>query len=168
MTYYFIYKTPKQFDNLIMVSDGEYLEYLIFEKSKDKYKLPTNMIKKNLDIFKSLSKQLDDYFTGNKINFKVKYKLNNLTSFRKEVIDELLKIPYGKTITYGNIAKTIAKKHKIDKMSAQAVGSAVGYNPLCIIVPCHRVIALNNIGEYAGGINNKIELLKLEGLYGEM
>lgn len=74
-------------------------------------------------------------------------------------------IPYGKTITYNDIAKKIAKSKNIEKMSAQAVGEAVGWNPICIIIPCHRVVGTNRslIG-YGGGMNNKISLLKLEGM----
>lgn len=169
MNYYYIYKTPNDFDNLIMVSDGKYLNYLIFDKSKDKYKLPNDLIKKDINIFKETSKYLDDYFKGLKPNFNIPYKLNNLTLFRKEVIDELIKIPYGITITYGDIAKKIAKRHHLDKMSAQAVGNAVGYNPICIGIPCHRVIGSSgSLTGYGGGLNNKIELLKLEGSYEKM
>ena len=73
------------------------------------------------------------------------------------------KIPYGKTITYNDIAKEIAKKKGIDRMSAQAVGGAVGWNPICIIIPCHRVIGSNNsLVGYGGGIKNKIKLLEIE------
>ena len=73
-------------------------------------------------------------------------------------------IPYGKTLTYNDIAKMIAKRRGIEKMSAQAVGGAVGCNPICIIIPCHRVIGANgNLTGYGGGLQNKIELLKLEG-----
>ena len=75
----------------------------------------------------------------------------------------MLTIPFGKTMTYGDIASQIAKAHGIKKMSSRAVGGAVGWNPLCIIVPCHRVIGSNkNITGYGGGIKNKIELLRLE------
>ena len=76
------------------------------------------------------------------------------------------KIPYGKTITYGQIADMIAKEKGIPKMSAQAVGGAVGFNPVCIIVPCHRVMgAHNKITGYGGGIENKVALLKLEATF---
>ena len=73
-------------------------------------------------------------------------------------------IPFGKILTYNDIAEIIAKRRKINKMSAQAVGGAVGWNPICIIIPCHRVVGTNGslIG-YGGGINNKVSLLKLEG-----
>ena len=74
------------------------------------------------------------------------------------------KIPYGKTITYGDIASNIAKKKKIKQMSSQAVGGAVGRNPICIIIPCHRVMGANNkLTGFGGGLNNKINLLKKEG-----
>ena len=80
------------------------------------------------------------------------------------MIDIMMKIPYGKTITYGDIAKEIASRRGIEKMSARAVGAAVGSNPICIIIPCHRVIGSGgNLTGYGGGIQNKIALLKLEG-----
>ena len=72
-------------------------------------------------------------------------------------------IPYGKVVTYNDIAKEIAKEKCIKRMSAQAVGGAVGWNPICIIIPCHRVVGTNgSLTGYGGGINNKISLLKLE------
>ena len=72
-------------------------------------------------------------------------------------------IPYGKVVTYNDIAKEIAKEENIPKMSAQAVGGAVGWNPICIIIPCHRVVGTNkSLTGYGGGIKNKIALLKLE------
>ncbi len=79
------------------------------------------------------------------------------------VVDIMNKIPYGKVITYNDIAKEIAKIKGIDKMSAQAVGGAVGWNPICIIVPCHRVVGSNgSLTGYGGGMNNKVGLLKIE------
>jgi len=78
----------------------------------------------------------------------------------------LYEIPYGKTTTYGNIARRLVEKRGLSSMSAQAVGSAVGHNPISIIVPCHRVVGSNgSLTGYAGGINKKIELLKLEGAF---
>lgn len=74
-------------------------------------------------------------------------------------------IPYGKTMTYGQIAAQIAAERGIARMSAQAVGGAVGHNPLSIIVPCHRVVGTNgSLTGYAGGIDRKIKLLTLEGI----
>lgn len=73
------------------------------------------------------------------------------------------KIPYGKVVTYNDIAKEIAKIKGLNKMSAQAVGGAVGWNPICIIIPCHRVVGSNgSLTGYGGGIKNKIKLLELE------
>ena len=77
----------------------------------------------------------------------------------------LQSIPYGQTITYGAIAKQLAEKNGKPKMSAQAVGGAVGHNPISIIVPCHRVVGTGgSLTGYAGGIAKKIKLLELEGI----
>ena len=82
-----------------------------------------------------------------------------------EVIDEMIKIPYGTTVTYNDISKAIAQKRGLTKMSAQAVGGAVGWNPICIIIPCHRVVGTNgSLTGYGGGIINKMKLLELEGV----
>ena len=155
--YNYIYKTPKQFSNILLTSDGEFLTGLCFintSKGSDNTSLP---------IFKETIKWLDIYFSGDIPNFTPKYKLNSLTPFQKEVLEITKKIPYGKTITYKEIADTIAKNMNITKMSAQAVGQALKHNPICIIIPCHRVIGCNNkLTGYNGGISNKTELLKLE------
>lgn len=72
-------------------------------------------------------------------------------------------IPYGRTITYNDISKIIAQKRGSKRMSSQAVGGAVGWNPICIIIPCHRVVGTNgSLTGYGGGLNNKIALLTLE------
>ena len=87
----------------------------------------------------------------------------NGSNFSKKVWEILKKIPYGEVATYGDVAKQIAKNNNMKKMSAQAVGHAVGHNPISIIIPCHRVIGGNgNLTGYGGGIEKKIELLKLE------
>ena len=87
------------------------------------------------------------------------------TAFRKEVWEILLEIPYGETTTYGRIAEQIAAKRGMARMSAQAVGGAVGSNPISIIVPCHRVVGTNgSLTGYAGGIEKQIRLLELEGV----
>ena len=148
---------------IYLTSNGEYLTGLWFKDSKDTLKHHGNFKKKDLPIFRETIKWLDIYFSGNIPNFTPKYKIDNLTTFRKLVIDIMNKIPYGEVITYNDIAKEIAKKRKITKMSAQAVGGAVGWNPICIIIPCHRVVGANgNLTGYGGGIHNKIKLLKIE------
>ena len=136
---------------------------LWFEKTKDDNKHDKNLKEKDLNIFDEVTRWLDIYFSGKNPDFIPKYKIQNLTPFRKLVIDSMIKIPYGETITYNDIAKTIARKKGIKKMSAQAVGGTVGWNPICIIIPCHRVVGANdNLTGYGGGIKNKIELLKIE------
>lgn len=85
------------------------------------------------------------------------------THFQLDVWNILCKIPYGKTMTYKEIAEILANKYNKKSMSAQAVGGAVGHNPISIIIPCHRVIGSNGkLTGYAGGLNNKIKLLTLE------
>lgn len=165
MIYKYTYKTPKQFSNMIMNSDGEFLTGLWFEDSRDTSKHELNREEKELPIFKEVSRWLDIYFSGKNPDFTPKYKINNLTPFRKEVVDIMNTIEYGKLLTYNGISKIIAKNRNIEKMSSQAVGGAVGWNPICIIVPCHRVVGTNgSLTGYGGGINNKVELLKLEGI----
>lgn len=165
MIYKYTYQTPEQFSNMIMNSDGEYLTGLWFEGSRDSSKHKINCEEKELPIFQETSKWLDLYFNGKIPDFTPKYKINNLTKFRKEVSDIMNTIEYGKLLTYNDISKIIAKNRGIEKMSAQAVGGAVGWNPICIIIPCHRVVGTNgSLTGYGGGIKNKIELLKLEGI----
>lgn len=164
MSYKWKYETPKEYTDIIMHSDGESLTGLYFEGSKDLLKHEKNCKEENLLIFQETSKWLDIYFMGKAPEFIPKYKINNLTNFRKEVIDIMNTIPFGKTIAYNDIAKIIAKRHGIEKMSAQAVGGAVGWNPICIIIPCHRVIGANRaLTGYGGGIKNKKALLIHEG-----
>ena len=87
------------------------------------------------------------------------------SNFRQEVWKILCKIPYGQVTTYGDIAKKIAQRRGVAKMSAQAIGGAVGHNPISIIIPCHRVIGTNgNLTGYAGGIETKSKLLQHEGV----
>lgn len=89
----------------------------------------------------------------------------NATPFRKAVWEVLLTIPFGKTMTYGEIAKLIAQNRGVSQMSAQAVGGAVGHNPISLIIPCHRVVgSKGNLTGYAGGLDKKAKLLRLEGV----
>ena len=145
-----------------MVSDGEYLIGLDFENDKD---IQEEVIyqEKELKIFDETIKWLNLYFSGKEPTFTPKYKIEELTSFRKQVMTILGKIPYGTTITYQEIAEEIAKKKNIKKMSAQAVGGAVGWNPICLIIPCHRVVGANgSLTGYRGGLEKKKKLLELE------
>ncbi|WP_290776380.1 methylated-DNA--[protein]-cysteine S-methyltransferase [Anaerofustis sp.] len=126
--------------------------------------LKASLEEKNDDI--TLTKAeiwLNKYFKGEKPDIK-DLDLNPIGSeFRQSVWKILCNIPYGKTTTYNDIAKEIAKQKGIEKMSAQAVGGAVGHNPISIIIPCHRVVGTNgSLTGYAGGIDKKIFLLKHE------
>jgi methylated-DNA-[protein]-cysteine S-methyltransferase len=163
MTYKYYYKTPDGFSDMLMNSDGEYLTGLWFDGSRDASKHTLSCEEKTLPIFEDTIKWLDIYFSGKNPDFTPKYKIANLTEFRQEVIDIMLEIPFGEVKTYGEIAEIIAKKHGIAKMSSRAVGGAVGWNPICIIIPCHRVVGSNNsLTGYGGGIANKVSLLKHE------
>lgn len=165
MTYKYIYKTPKEFSDIIMNSNGEYLTGLWFENSRDSSKHIIDCEEKDLEIFRKTSEWLDVYFSGKVPNFTPKYEIPNLTPFRQEVIDIMNSIEYGKTLTYNDIAKIIAKRREIKRMSSQAVGGAVGWNPICIIIPCHRVVGSNgSLTGYGGEIKNKVKLLELEGV----
>jgi len=126
--------------------------------------LDKNHIEKETEIIKCTKKWLDIYFSGKEPDFIP--PLNPIGSeFRHKVWNHLKKIPYGKTITYNDIANEIAKEKGIKKMSAQAVGGAIGHNEISIIIPCHRVVGTNrSLTGYAGGIDKKIQLLKLEGI----
>lgn len=164
MIYKDTYKTPSNFSDMIMTSDGEYLTGLWFKCSKDELKHKEEGTNKSLSIFDDTKKWLDIYFSGNEPSFTPKYKIDNTTDFRKNIISKMNQIPYGKVVSYGDIAREVAKEKGIKKMSAQAVGGAVGANPICIIIPCHRVIGTDgSLTGYGGEIKNKIELLKLEG-----
>lgn len=119
---------------------------------------------RNLAVFDQTRRWLDLYFSGREPGFTP--ALNPAGSaFRRAVWEILLKIPYGKTTTYGQIAREIAAARGLAKMSAQAVGGAVGHNEISIIIPCHRVVGTHgSLTGYAGGIDRKIKLLQLEGV----
>jgi len=122
---------------------------------------------REVPVFDQARQWLDVYFTGREPDFMPPIHMLG-TPFQKEVWELLRKIPYGQTTTYGALAGQIAKQRGLERMSAQAVGSAVGHNELSIIVPCHRVVGGNgSLTGYAGGIGKKIALLKLEGAYRE-
>ena len=117
---------------------------------------------KELPVFQDVKRWLDIYFSGKEPGFTVPIHFTG-TEFQNEVWAILYSIPYGKTMTYGEIAKKIAKEKGLEHMSAQAVGGAVGHNEISIIVPCHRVVGANgSLTGYAGGIDKKVKLLTLE------
>lgn len=124
--------------------------------------LPEEYEEKALPVFDKTKKWLDIYFGGKEPDFTPPLSLA-ATSFRRAVWEVLLTIPYGQTMTYGEIADKVAKQKGIDRMSAQAVGGAVGHNPISLIIPCHRVVGTNgSLTGYAGGIEKKVWLLARE------
>ena len=163
MQYINYYSSP--FGEITIGSDGDALIGLWFNGGK--YfgsTLGTDVPVKNLAVFDETKKWLDLYFSGKMPDFIPKISLNGST-FRLDVWEILKNIPYGKTMTYGGIARILALKYGREKMSAQAVGGAVGHNPIGIIIPCHRVIGTNgDLTGYAGGIDIKTKLLELEGI----
>ncbi|MBE6870219.1 MAG: methylated-DNA--[protein]-cysteine S-methyltransferase [Ruminococcus albus] len=161
MTYIYNYASPLGI--ITLAGNGESLTGLWFDGQKNfPYKYISESTEAELPIFKQTVKWLDIYFSGNIPDFTPSIYLNT-TPFRKAVYDILLTIPYGQTMTYGEIANIIAEQNGVERMSAQAVGGAVGHNPVSIIIPCHRVVGADgSLTGYAGGLDRKIELLKLE------
>lgn len=149
--------------NITIASDGNALIGLWFENQKYyKDTLSKNHQETSLPIFDITNKWLDIYFSGQIPDFTPQLLLRT-TPFRKEVANIMLNIPYGKTTTYKEIASIIAKTKGLEQMSSQAVGGAVGHNPISLIIPCHRVIGSNgNLTGYAGGLDIKAKLLELE------
>lgn len=117
---------------------------------------------RELPVLLEAKRWLDIYFTGKEPDFLP--PLHSIGSaFRRSVWEILLQIPYGRTTTYGEIARRLAEKQKLPRMSAQAVGGAVGHNEISIIIPCHRVVGTNgSLTGYAGGVDKKVKLLELE------
>lgn len=125
--------------------------------------LPKRTEQKEQPLFADAKRWLDIYFSGREPDFLPLLRYDS-TPFRKTVCEIMLTIPYGRTMTYGEIAAEVARRQGLEKMSAQAVGGAVGHNPVSIIVPCHRVVGADgSLTGYAGGIERKIVLLCLEG-----
>lgn len=116
----------------------------------------------DLPIFNETRRWLDLYFAGKVPDFTPAL-LMRANDFRRRVWEILLTIPYGKTMTYGDIARIIADERKNTSMSAQAIGNAVSHNPISLIIPCHRVVGVDgSLTGYAGGIERKKNLLDLE------
>ncbi len=124
--------------------------------------LPAERVEQNTPVLSEAKRWLDIYFTGREPDFTP--PLHPIGSaFRQEVWNILLQIPYGQTTTYGDIARQLAEKRGLARMSAQAVGGAVGHNEISIIIPCHRVVGTSgSLTGYAGGIDRKVKLLEME------
>lgn len=124
--------------------------------------LPTVHTEQETPVLSKARLWLDIYFGGKQPDFLP--PLHPIGSeFRLAVWDILLRIPYGQTVTYGEIARQLSKQKGLTRMSAQAVGGAVGHNEISVIIPCHRVVGTSgSLTGYAGGIDKKIKLLELE------
>ena len=161
MDYTWHYDSP--LGGMTLASDGEALVGLWFDGQRYFAEaLDAEHQEEMLPVFDDTCRWLDIYFSGKNPDFTP--KLNMRTSaFRKRVWEIMLTIPFGQTMTYGEIAAQIAKEKGLKKMSAQAVGGAVGHNSISLIIPCHRVVGTNgSLTGYAGGIDKKVRLLQME------
>ena len=156
------YESP--LGGMTMASDGEVLTGLWFDGRKySAAPPPAGHPERDLTAFDETVRWLDFYFSGKAPDFIPAMEMRT-TAFRKMVWEILLTIPYGRTTTYGQIAERIAKQTSVRRMSAQAVGGAVGHNAFALIVPCHRVVGADgSLTGYAGGIDKKLKLLRMEG-----
>ncbi len=134
---------------ILLRANEKFLLFLDFTKKKSGNQTS------NLILLKAKS-ELNEYFSGTLEKFSIPFEARG-TEFQKKVWIELQKIPYGKSLSYGELASKVGGKNY-----ARAVGSAVGKNPLAIIIPCHRILAANGIGGFSGGINIKNKLMEIE------
>lgn len=163
MQYTTTYQSP--LGEILLAGDEKGLSGLWFEGQKY-YALYLDKVheEKEIPVLTQAKEWLNIYFSGKTPDFTPKLHFTG-SDFQNEVWNILLTIPYGKTMTYGEIASLIAKKRSLTRMSAQAVGGAVGHNEISIIVPCHRVVGTNgSLTGYAGGLDKKIKLLTMEGV----
>lgn len=162
MDYTHHYDSP--LGGITLASDGQALTGLWFDGQK--YfadTLAAEHEQAELPVFEQAAQWLDVYFGGSAPDFTPPL-LMRTTAFRTRVWEIMLTIPFGHTMTYGQIAATIAAERGLEHMSAQAVGSAVGHNSISLIIPCHRVVGTSgSLTGYAGGIEKKVALLELEG-----
>ena len=161
MTFIQYYDSP--LGRILLVADEIGLTGLWFEGQKYyAAQLPEAHTEQETPILAEAKRWLDIYFTGKEPDFLP--SLHPIGSvFRQAVWEILLQIPYGQTMTYGEIARQIAAQKGLARMSAQAVGGAVGHNEISVIIPCHRVVGTNgSLTGYAGGIDKKMRLLELE------
>ena len=149
--------------NMLLAADEAGLAGLWFEGQKYfANTLPKETISQETPVLTQAKKWLDVYFSGKEPDFTPPLHPAG-SPFRQAVWQILLQIPYGQTMTYGQIAKKMAQIQNAPHMSAQAAGGAVGHNEVSIIIPCHRVVGTNgSLTGYAGGMEKKIALLKLE------
>ena len=161
MVYTCNYKSP--LGDILLAADEIGITGLWFEGQKYfANTLPDEHLSQDTEILTEAKKWLDVYFSGEEPQFTPPLHPAG-SEFRQMVWQILLQIPYGQTVTYGEIARKMAELKNTSHMSAQAVGGAVGHNEISIIIPCHRVVGTNgSLTGYAGGIDRKISLLQQE------
>jgi methylated-DNA-[protein]-cysteine S-methyltransferase len=161
MDYTHRYTSP--LGGITLASDGEALIGLWFDGQRHFARtLGPAPIEKALPVFALAEGWLDAYFSGKAPDFTPPLDPRG-TAFQRAVWELLLAIPYGQTVTYGELAASLAERRGLSRMSARAVGGAVGRNPISLIVPCHRVVGADgSLTGYAGGIDRKRRLLALE------
>ena len=161
MEYISYYISP--LGRMLLAADDEGLTGLWFEGQRYfALHLDENHEEKETPVLSETKRWLDIYFSGSRPDFTPPLHVTD-SDFHRKVSDIMRTIPYGKTMTYGEIAALIAEKEG-GRVSARAVGGAVGHNRISIIIPCHRVIGSNgSLTGYAGGLDRKIRLLELEG-----
>jgi len=135
-----------------LLANKEQLLKLSFKGLKD----ITEEAKEDKSRFKLIFRELDEYFAGQREQFSVDYLIDT-SPFATRVYKEMVKIPYGSTLSYSELAQKSG-----NKLAYRAVGTACGKNPLPLIIPCHRVTAVNSLGGFGGGLDTKRFLLNLE------
>lgn len=161
MDYIWHYTSP--LGGITLASDGEALTGLWFDGQKFfGAGLDARNEEKRLPIFDETCRWLDIYFGGKVPDFTPKLNVR-ATPFSKAICVIMLAIPYGQTMSYGEIARLYARQTGLERMSSQAVGNAVAHNPISIIIPCHRVVGSDgSLTGYAAGLDRKLQLLNLE------
>ena len=156
------YRSP--LGGITFASDGQAITGLWFDGQKYyAANLPKEHTEEELPVFAQARRWLDIYFAGEAPDFMPPLSMEGISPFRRRVWEIMLEIPYGQISTYGRIAKQIEGETG-KKVSAQAVGGAVGHNAVSLMIPCHRVVGADgSITGYAGGVDKKIALLKMEG-----
>ncbi len=158
-------RCPSPLGAILLASDGEALTGLWFQGQRH---IPPAQaqaaVREDLPVFRQTRAWLEAYFAGKVPDFTPLLRPVG-TDFQQAVWAILAAIPYGATRTYGEIARELAAQRGLARMSAQAVGGAVGRNPISILIPCHRVLGRNGqLTGYAGGLERKRALLRLEGM----